>query len=118
MRIVFTTDIHIGADAAGYQMQTRWIEGIDRVLLAFASRMNQMRPDLVIIGGDTVEGGTPELIGRAASFVKDVVVGAADRCLPVAKDDSRIRFTTLLDGRSCNPREFVRRTDAHAEDDH
>lgn len=72
MRVVFATDIHIGADAAGYQMQPRWIEGIDRVLNAFASRVNQLRPDLVIIGGDTVERGTPELIEQATGFLSTI----------------------------------------------
>ena len=58
MRIVFTTDIHIGADAAGYQMQPRWVEGIPRVLEAFASDVQKTAADLVIIGGDCVERAT------------------------------------------------------------
>ncbi len=69
MRVVFLTDIHIGAAADGFQMQPRWIDGIPRLLQRFASRMTQLAPDLIIVGGDTVEQGIPEQVDQAAAFL-------------------------------------------------
>lgn len=69
MRIAFITDAHIGASADGYQMQPRWIEGTTWLLEQLVRRMYELVPDLIIIGGDTVECGIPEQIRQATAFV-------------------------------------------------
>lgn len=69
MRAVFITDIHIGAAADGFQMQPRWIEGTPRLLERFAARMAEVRPELILVGGDTVEWGVPEQIDQATAFL-------------------------------------------------
>ncbi len=48
IRIVFISDIHIGTDRSGR-------------LAEIVSKINSLRPDLVLIGGDVIEGSASEL---------------------------------------------------------
>jgi 3',5'-cyclic AMP phosphodiesterase CpdA len=72
MRIAFITDIHIGATAAGWQQQPRWCEGIPAVLAALAARLAELRPDLLIIGGDIVENAAADAVNGAVSALRDL----------------------------------------------
>lgn len=69
MRMVFATDIHIGATPEGFQMQPRWIEGVPVLLERFVEEMERERPDLIVVGGDIVEHGIPAQIDRAVEFL-------------------------------------------------
>lgn len=70
MRILFVTDIHIGAAADGFQMQPRWVDAIPYLLDQFVQRARELQPDLIVIGGDSIEQGVPEQIEPAAAFME------------------------------------------------
>jgi len=64
MRIIFITDLHIGAGPSGFHQQTRFINGESTILTA----LRQHTCDLLVLLGDQVESGNAASISRCVDL--------------------------------------------------
>lgn len=64
MRIAFFTDLHFGATGTGFCQQPIFAAGIPRLLERFREAVVSERIDTILIGGDSIDHGSPEAIDR------------------------------------------------------
>ena len=79
MKLVHLSDLHLGKSIYGTSLidsgdQPVWVE-------RFLERMEELRPDAVVMAGDVYDRGLPP--GRAARLLSSLVTRLADREIPV-----------------------------------
>jgi DNA repair exonuclease SbcCD nuclease subunit len=69
-RFIYMADTHCGADPMGYCMQAGYPQRLPELLAALESWMAASPVDFILHGGDMVDAGTDENIGRAAALFR------------------------------------------------
>lgn len=72
MKIVFATDLHLGAAEGDFHQQAYWAEGLPHLVECLVDRLQRWKADMLLLGGDLVGDVSPQRILQCVDLLRRI----------------------------------------------